>query len=107
MCFSFSSSYKIESENFQNMINTLNNSDSLGHVVGWFRFRFATRHGSKCIYSENTPIQIYWKFYNKKGKLSDKITDSFHISAQTIDCEYSLEPPRRGGSNGYPPSMFV
>ena len=25
----------------------------------------------------------------------------FHISAQNIDCEYSLEPPRRGGSNEY------
>ena len=24
---------------------------------------------------------------------------SFHISAQNIDCGYSLEPPRRGGSN--------
>ena len=30
----------------------------------------------------------------------------FHISAQNIDCRYSLEPPRRGGSNGYPQSMF-
>ena len=27
--------------------------------------------------------------------------DSFHISAQNIDCGYSLEPPRRGGSNDY------
>ena len=26
----------------------------------------------------------------------------FHISAQNIDCGYSLEPPRRGGSNKYP-----
>ena len=25
----------------------------------------------------------------------------FHISAQNIDCGYSLEPPRRGGSNEY------
>ena len=25
----------------------------------------------------------------------------FHISAQYIDCGYSLEPPRRGGSNEY------
>ena len=25
--------------------------------------------------------------------------DIFHISAQNIDCRYSLEPPRRGGSN--------
>ena len=30
----------------------------------------------------------------------------FLISAQKIDCGYSLEPPRRGGSNEYPPSMF-
>ena len=30
----------------------------------------------------------------------------FLISAQNIDCEYSLEPPRRGGSNEYPQSMF-
>ena len=27
--------------------------------------------------------------------------DIFHISAQNIDCGYSLEPPRRGGSNVY------
>ena len=30
----------------------------------------------------------------------------FHISAQNIDSGYSLEPPRRGGSNEYPQSMF-
>ena len=28
------------------------------------------------------------------------------ISAQNIDCGYSFEPPRRGGSNEYPQSMF-
>ena len=31
----------------------------------------------------------------------------FHISAQNIDCENSLEPPRRGGSNEQPQSMFL
>ena len=31
---------------------------------------------------------------------------SFLISAQNIDCGYSLEPPRRGGSNEYPQSIF-
>ena len=31
----------------------------------------------------------------------------FHISAQNIDCGYSLEPPRRGGSNEYPQSMVL
>ena len=30
----------------------------------------------------------------------------FHISAQNIDCGYSLESPRRGGSNEYSQSMF-
>ena len=44
--------------------------------------------------------------------------DIFHISAQNIDCGYSLEPhqrgssnklepPQRGGSNKYPQSMFL
>ena len=36
-----------------------------------------------------------------------KNSDNFHISAQIIDCLYSLEPPRRGGSNEYPQSMFL
>ena len=31
----------------------------------------------------------------------------FHISAQNIDCEYSLEPPCRGGSNEYSQSMYL
>ena len=30
----------------------------------------------------------------------------FIVFALNIDCGYSLEPPRRGGSNGYPPSVF-
>ena len=34
-----------------------------------------------------------------------KNSNIFHISAQNIDCGYSLEPPRRGGSNEYPQSM--
>ena len=34
-------------------------------------------------------------FTTKKGKFSDKKKiDIFHISAQNIDCGYSLEPPR-------------
>ena len=30
----------------------------------------------------------------------------FLISAQNLDCGYSLESPRRGGSNEYPQSRF-
>ena len=46
-------------------------------------------------------------FTTKQGKLSDKKSDIFHISAQNIDCGYSIEPPRRGGPNEYPQSMFL
>ena len=35
-----------------------------------------------------------------------KNSDIFHTFAQNIDCGYSLEPPRRGGSNEYPQYMF-
>ena len=43
----------------------------------------------------------------KTGKFSDKRSDIFHISAQNIDCGYSLELPHRGSSNEYPQSMFL
>ena len=57
---------------------------------------------------ENTPIQIYRKFYLQKTQtLKIKNSNIFHISARNIDCGYSLEPPRRGGSNEYPQSMFL
>ena len=46
-------------------------------------------------------------FTTEKWKLSDKNTDIVHISAQNIDCVYSLELPRRGGSNESPQSMFL
>ena len=42
---------------------------------------------------------------NEKKKKQKKKTDIFHISAQNIDCWYSLEPPHRGGSNEYPQSL--
>ena len=57
---------------------------------------------------ENTPIQIYRKFHLQKlKKFQIKNSDIFHISAQNIDCGYSLEPPSQGSSNEYPQSMFL
>ena len=51
---------------------------------------------------ENMPIQTYCKFYHPKNEnFQIKNSDIFHVSAQNIDCGYSLEPPRRGGSNEY------
>ena len=64
--------------------------------------------GKDVLHYENTPIQIYWKFYLQKTEnFQIEISDIFHISAQNIDCGYSLEPPRRGCSNEYPQSMFL
>ena len=51
------------------------------------------------IHYKNTSVQIYWKFYKtenfqktkqKKKKKKKKNSDIFHVSAQNIDCEYSL-----------------
>ena len=54
----------------------------------------------------NKPIKYIENFTTKKWKLSDKNSDIFHISAQIIDCGYSLEPPRQGSFNEYSQSMF-
>ena len=57
---------------------------------------------------ENLSMQyteIFFLFKKKKISLKKK-KDVFLIFAQNIDCGYTLEPPRRGGSNEYPQSMF-
>ena len=50
-------------------------------------------------YTENCLVvkieNFHWKSF-----------DIFLIFAQNIDCGYTLEPPRRGGSNEYPQAMF-
>ena len=42
----------------------------------------------------------------KNENFQIKILIFFQISPQNVDCGYSLEPPRQGGSNEYPQSMF-
>ena len=37
----------------------------------------------------------------KNENFQIKILNFFYMSAQNIDCGYTLEPPRRGGSNEY------
>ena len=47
-------------------------------------------------------------FTSKNWKFSDKKIWYFsYFCSKNIDCGYSLEPPRRGGSNEYPQSMFL
>ena len=52
-------------------------------------------------YTENVLVVKNENFHWKKID-----TCIFLIFAQNIDCGYTLEPPRRGGSNVYPQSMF-
>ena len=51
-------------------------------------------------YTENFTTKK-WKFLHKNSNIF------FQISAKNIDCGYSLEPPRQGGSNEYPQYMFL
>ena len=54
-------------------------------------------------YIENFTSKNWKNFTSKNWKISDKKNNSdIHISAQNIDCRYSLDPSRRGGSNEYP-----
>ena len=56
-------------------------------------------------------LKILAQKKKKKKKKNEncqiKNSDIFHICAQNINCGYSLEPPRRSGSNEYPHSMFL
>ena len=52
---------------------------------------------------ENLPMQYTENFFSSKNYNN---FDIFLIFAPNIDCGYKLEPPRRGGSNEYPQSMF-
>ena len=67
----------------------------------FFLFCFFPYITKTCLFkhTENV-ITKKWIFSDKK------ILIFFLISAQNIDCGYSLEPPRRGGSNEYLQSMF-
>ena len=45
-------------------------------------------------------------FVVKNLKIHENFFYIFLIFAQNVDCGYTLERPRRGGSNEYPQSMF-
>ena len=60
--------------------------------------------GSKNIWSHITKIYLY-NFHPVKPHFY--IVKLLNLCSKNIDCGYSLEPPRRGGSNEYPQSMFL
>ena len=69
-------------------------------------FKTPARTGPEIALRKHAYSNILKILLPKNENFQLKISDIFHISAQNIDCGYSLEPPRRGGSNEYPQSMF-
>ena len=69
--------------------------------------RALKRSVGKLLGITKTRLFKYSKHFTiKQWNFQMKNSSSFHISAQNIDCGFSLEPPRRGGSNKYTQSMF-
>ena len=82
---------------------------SLIHLK-WDTWYTSHTHQDKSIskyHNKNLSMQ-YTGFFSasKIENFIGKKFDIFLIFAQNIDCGYTLEPPRRGGSNEYPQSMF-
>ena len=61
----------------------------------------------QCIITKTCLFKTIDNFPTKKRIFSDKNSNIFHISSQNINCGYSLESPRRGGSNEHPQFMFL
>ena len=74
---------------------------SLTHIS-----RYRLRLISVCITTSCPCNTMRFFFICKNWKFRWKSFDIFNIFAQTIDCGYTLEQPRRGDSNEYPQSMF-
>ena len=86
------------------------NPDSLPRIQRYIQDNFISKREVHIIAKTRLSKYIEHFTTKKKKKKNEnfqiKISDIFHISAQNIDCGYSLEPPRRGVSNEYPQSMF-
>ena len=70
----------------------------LCEFAGWYASRKHT-----CTYIIFTPLNPTF-IYKNWGLQGDTLFFLFLL--KNIDCGYSLEPPRRGGSNDCPQSMF-
>ena len=82
--------------------------DLVGIPNCWFSHAQAHMYGIFFLFHyENLPMQyteIFFLLY--KIKISSENFDIFLIFAKNIDCGYTLELLRRGGSNEYPQFMF-
>ena len=130
--FSFMSAFiALKGRSFQNLFNALNGSQvsivKINSERMWFdpvnpnitpTYFFSS---SEQILSNKFTIGVFWFLITKTCLYSyDPFKPQFYIVklgftgvfvlflyfCSNIDCVYSLEPPRRGGSNEYPQSIF-
>ena len=90
-------------------------------ISGFSRTRVKTLFEQLDQFSQGTCLKVHFlvlitgtclfkyieNFTIKNGIFLIKNSDIFYISVENIDCGYSLELPRRGGSYEYPQSMFL
>ena len=77
------------------------------HHSTYVKYNIAHKCGKQPRSLRKHAHMIYSNFFQVKiDNFHMTIFDIFLIFAQNIDCGYTLEPPRRGGSNEYPQSMF-
>ena len=76
------------------------------HVVSLYSEEGTAVYGVDTLRKRGRLFKYIENFTTKNENFQMKNSGSFHISAQNIDCGYLLEPPRRGGSNEYPQSIF-
>ena len=83
-------------------------------LISVFTGRLSDSQGYKVFPCEQQGLSLRKHAYSnmlkilppKNENFQIKTSDIFHVSAQNIDCGYSLDPPYWGGSNEYQQSMF-
>ena len=89
------------------LITVLDRQDSLNTTIRQIKEKQAKQLAPSSSLRKHAYSNIQKISSPKTEIFQIKILIPFHTSAQNIDCGYSLEPPRRGGSNEYPQSMFL
>ena len=77
-----------------------------GYLHVYFSGFICEQHKVQFIITKTSLFKYTENSTTKNEDFQIKKSDIFLISAQNIECGYSLEPPRRGGSNEHPQSMF-
>ena len=82
----------------------------------WVQAEFSLRSAARVLFHKAITLPllrklahaIYGEFFSetKIENFIGFVFNIFNVFAQDIHCWYTLEPPRRGGSNEYPQCMF-